>query len=327
MVSINCLTYNHEKYIRKCLDGFLMQKTNFKFEVLIHDDASTDHTADIIREYEKKYPDIIKPIYQKENQYSKGVKISFTYQYPRAKGKYIAVCEGDDFWTDELKLQKQFDALENNQDCWMCVHKVQHVSENGDKRNLFRPDAQINAGMINSRHFVELIENWAFQTSSYFCRKIPELCDIEMLPKFFFATDVGDTPLMLLFATKGNVFYIDEIMSCYRQGAADSWHNSFKKLSSSKKISHYQKQIDMIEEFDSYSNNKFHDICEHLILCLQYVITKQKGNFLKIFKAEFKQFYNKEKATGLNPLHETIGYAFPWLIRIKRGLKLKKHGK
>ena len=108
MVSVICNTYNHEKYIKSALDGFVMQKTNFEYEVLIHDDASTDSTADIIREYEKKYPDIIKPIYQSENQYSKKVPISKTYQYSRAKGKYIAICEGDDYWTDPFKLQKQF---------------------------------------------------------------------------------------------------------------------------------------------------------------------------------------------------------------------------
>lgn len=87
----------------------MQQKTNFPIEVLIHDDASTDGTQDIIREYEKKYPNIVKPIYQKENQYSKGVKVSLVYNYSRARGKYIALCEGDDYWTDPYKLQKQVD--------------------------------------------------------------------------------------------------------------------------------------------------------------------------------------------------------------------------
>ena len=96
LVSVCTLAYNHEPYIRECLDGILMQKTNFAFELLIHDDASTDGTADIIREYETKYPDIIKPIYQTENQYRKRIRINSTYNFPRAKGKYIALCEGDD---------------------------------------------------------------------------------------------------------------------------------------------------------------------------------------------------------------------------------------
>ena len=116
LVTVVSLAYNHEPYIRQCLEGFVMQKTNFAFEVLIHDDASTDGTADIIREYELKYPDIIKPIYQKENQYSKGVFIEKTFLYPNAKGKYIAECEGDDYWIDPYKLQKQVDFLEANPD-------------------------------------------------------------------------------------------------------------------------------------------------------------------------------------------------------------------
>lgn len=120
VVSVICNTYNHEPYIRQCLDGFVMQKTDFSFEVLIHDDASTDKTADIIREYEAQYPDIIKPIYQAENQYSKKTGIMKTFQYPRVKGKYIALCEGDDYWIDPLKLQKQVDFMEANPKCSLC---------------------------------------------------------------------------------------------------------------------------------------------------------------------------------------------------------------
>ena len=106
MVSVICLCYNHENYVKDALEGFVKQKTTFPFEVLIHDDASTDKSAEIIREYEAKYPDIIKPTYQTENQYSQGVKILRTYLLPKVRGKYIAFCEGDDFWTDENKLQK-----------------------------------------------------------------------------------------------------------------------------------------------------------------------------------------------------------------------------
>lgn len=116
LVSICCLAYNHGPYIRQCIEGFLMQKTTFPIEILIHDDASTDNTAEIIREYEAKFPIIIKPIYQIENQYSKGVGVSRVFQFPRAKGKYIALCEGDDYWIDPLKLQKQIEFLEMHQE-------------------------------------------------------------------------------------------------------------------------------------------------------------------------------------------------------------------
>lgn len=121
LVSITCITYNHAPYIRQCLDGFLMQQCNFDFEILIHDDASTDETQDIIREYQHKYPNIIKPILQTENQYSKGVRgINFKFNFPRAKGRFIALCEGDDYWIDPLKLQKQVDFLNNNSDYIAC---------------------------------------------------------------------------------------------------------------------------------------------------------------------------------------------------------------
>lgn len=99
-VSVCCITYNQEKYICKALDSFVSQKTNFKFEILVHDDASTDSTSAIIKEYEEKYPELVKGIYEEENQYLKGAKVSFLL-YPYAKGDFIALCEGDDFWCDE----------------------------------------------------------------------------------------------------------------------------------------------------------------------------------------------------------------------------------
>lgn len=131
MVSICCLAYNHVNFISDALEGFLMQETDFGYEILVHDDASTDGTADVIREYEKKYPDLIKPIYQTENQYSKGVKIAPTFNYPRAKGKYIAFCEGDDYWTDPRKLQIQFDYMEEHPEVVCCYHGDYVLTEEG----------------------------------------------------------------------------------------------------------------------------------------------------------------------------------------------------
>lgn len=116
MVTIRCITYNHEPYIRQCLEGFVMQKTNFRFEAIVHDDASTDGTAAIIEEYAKKYPDIIKPIFETENQYSKRDGSIRRIMNEHTHGKYVAMCEGDDYWIDPLKLQKQVDFLENHND-------------------------------------------------------------------------------------------------------------------------------------------------------------------------------------------------------------------
>src|SRR5690606_16372266 len=135
LVSICCITFNHVNFIRDAIDGFLMQKTDFPFQILIHDDASTDGTEEIIREYESNHPDIIKPIYETENQYVKGRKGSRTFNFPRAKGKYIAMCEGDDYWIDSLKLQKQVDFLEANPTFSGTFHETRVTIENNDQES------------------------------------------------------------------------------------------------------------------------------------------------------------------------------------------------
>lgn len=127
LVSIRCAVYNHEPYLRQCLDGFVMQKTTFPFEAIVHDDASTDGSAAIIREYAEKYPDIIKPIYESENQYSKGgsiAKIMNDAMHPNSK--YVALCEGDDYWTDPYKLQMQVDIMEADESIGL-VHTLAKV--------------------------------------------------------------------------------------------------------------------------------------------------------------------------------------------------------
>lgn len=133
-VSVCCITYNHENFISEALDGFLMQETNFPFEVIVRDDASPDRTADIIREYEKKYPNIIKPIYELENGYQKGIKPS-SVTFKKAVGKYIALCEGDDYWTDEKKLQIQKDFLDKNEEYVICYTDVEAFDNSGVLRS------------------------------------------------------------------------------------------------------------------------------------------------------------------------------------------------
>lgn len=136
-VTILCLTYNHESYIRQCLDEFVMQQTNFRFEAIVHDDASTDSTTDIIREYAEKYPDIIKPIYETENQYSKHDGSLGRIMTAAVHGKYVAFCEGDDYWTDPLKLQKQIDFLESHPDYGAVYTDFDgYVQETGERKDM-----------------------------------------------------------------------------------------------------------------------------------------------------------------------------------------------
>lgn len=131
LVSICCITYNHQSYLREAVDGFLMQETDFPFEIIIHDDASQDGTTDIVNTYAEHFPDIIKTIIQTENQYSKGGLINPRFVFPKARGRYIALCEGDDYWTDKTKLQKQVDFLEKNPEYVITYTDCQPFDENG----------------------------------------------------------------------------------------------------------------------------------------------------------------------------------------------------
>lgn len=264
MVSICCPVYNHEKYLRKCLDGFINQKTNFKFEVLIHDDASTDNSATIIREYEKRYPDIIKPIYQKENQYSKGVKISFIYQYPRAKGKYIALCEGDDYWCDDNKLQTQVEYLETHDNCSMCFHSTKMINCKTDeeciqsayKKNCIAPTSDI---IIGGGMFVP--------TASIVFRK-KYICEI---PDYFYKADVGDYPLQIHLASKGDVYFFSKAMSVYRYDREGSWTERHLNQSIEEKKKHWRVECEWLEDFNKETSYQYTKAVANQILVYQYL--------------------------------------------------------
>ena len=234
LVSVLTLAYNQAPYIRECLNGILMQKTNFAFELLIHDDASTDGTADIIREYEAKYPDIIKPIYQKENQYTRGGKIMERFMYPRAKGKYIALCEGDDYWTDPLKLQKQVDFMEANPEYSLCFHACSIKFEDG-----ITPKKLYSEWEERDYSCYEILKEWTIPTVSSLFRK-------EILEKGYYKYITnkniiyGDNILFSFLATYGKVRNIStQEMSVYRRNCGsvinksiniDKYHKHFNVI-------------------------------------------------------------------------------------------------
>lgn len=258
MVSVGCITYNQEKYIRKCLDGLVMQKTTFKYEIVIHDDASTDDTADIIREYESKYPDLIKPIYETENQYSKGVKLGKEIMNPLMKGKYLAVCEGDDYWCDEYKLQKQFDVMENNPNCHLCVHRVQAINSDGTINEKQYPNKSLASKTFSSEDFMKYIgcQSYPFQTSSYF-RRLDDVNEYNNNPpEFVRISDTGDVVALMYLGSIGDVCYIDEIMSCYRLSSNGSWTQSMMQ-DFKKKLDHAKLMVKVYDLFFEYTDNKF----------------------------------------------------------------------
>lgn len=220
LVSISCITYNHAPYIRQCLDGFMMQQTNFAFEVLIHDDASTDGTTEIIKEYEAKFPDIIKPIFQTENQYSKGIKISATFNFPRVKGKYIAMCEGDDFWTDPLKLQKQVDFLEANSDYVICSHYFNLYSQNQNKYICIAP-CSITGNMVFDIEYYVSRADWVTQPNTIMFKK--ECLSINEYLKY---NKSKDLTLFYYLLKKGKGMLLKDIMSVYRSHDNGIWQGA-----------------------------------------------------------------------------------------------------
>lgn len=219
-VSICCITYNHENFIRQTLDGFIMQETNFPFEIIIHDDASTDKTADIIREYEAKYPNIIKPVYQTENQMSQGVNVSNKFVYSKIQGEYVAICEGDDYWTDKTKLQKQVDFLDTHSDYSICFHPVTVKYEDGSLPDYFYPKPDFIQGDTLAVEYL-LFANY-IQTNSVMYRwrfKFQE--ELESL----FTNDAipSDWFLHLLHAHVGKIGFLKEPMAVYRRHPGGIW--------------------------------------------------------------------------------------------------------
>lgn len=213
LVSICSLTYNHAPYIRQCLDGILMQQTDFAFEIIINDDCSTDGTTEIIREYAEKYPEIIKPIFHDENQYQKGLRGFFhRFVFPIAQGKYIALCEGDDYWTDPLKLQKQVDFLESHPDYSLCFHNaIVHYED--------RKTSDCPFGKIEDRDYtdVEIYENWIIPTASVIIRKDVVKSELYIKTSKEKRFVYGDIVLFLTASRCGKMHGFPEIMSIYRK--------------------------------------------------------------------------------------------------------------
>lgn len=259
IVSICCTTYNHGKYIADCLEGFLAQKTTFAFEIIIHDDASKDETTRIIEIYRTRYPHIIKPIYQEENQYSKGIKIGATYIAPKVKGKYVATCEGDDFWIDPYKLQKQVDFLESNPEYIMCFHRVAVVDR--EKKFLGR---YLGPKAKSSREIsmVEAVTGGVIHVSS---RVIRSKYYTGPRPDWMNNARHGDYAYAMYLAAEGKIFYLNEVMSCYRCGVENSLMTKFRQnYSKENDINYHKNRIETLELADEYYEKRF----EHEIGCV-----------------------------------------------------------
>ncbi len=254
LVSIQCLVFNHERYLRQCLDGFVMQQTSFPFEAIVHDDASTDGSAAIIREYAEKYPDIIKPIFETENQYSKhdGSLRRVVHAAIHPAAKYVAICEGDDYWTDPHKLQIQVDYLSSHDTCSMCWHDAKKMDARtcrifGDHRRYRKDTTCSTEDMI-------ILGGGGCPTASIIYRR-----DIlAHAPDLFFDRHVGDYPLQLYLAFNGYVRYIDRPMSVYRIHVPGSWTSSMAvntNIEERKKL--WSMTIKLFDDYNEYSDFQY----------------------------------------------------------------------
>lgn len=244
IVSICCTTFNHENHIKDAIEGFLTQKTTFTFEIIVHDDASTDNTASIIRHYEKQYPDLFKCIYQTENQWSKGIKPSPTFIWPKAKGKYLALCEGDDYWTDPLKLQKQVNFLESNKEYGL-VHTdsdLLHEINNKLEKSLHLKN---NIKIPNGYIYDDLLIRNFIKTLTVVFRK-------DLLPENLFDFNVGDYPLWLKISLDSKIGYISNSTSVYRKRI-----NSMSNFTDMRREYEFKKGTHRIKQYfiDTYGCN------------------------------------------------------------------------
>jgi glycosyltransferase involved in cell wall biosynthesis len=278
ILSVAIVTYNHEKYISKCIESIVSQKTNFKFEIVIGEDCSTDKTREIVKWFKGKYPEIISPIYNRENFGKKYKPSSGRGNYinvlKKCNGKYIAVCEGDDYWIDPLKLQKQIDYLESNHNYSACVHQVAvNYKSNDDQHVLFtkRPNKEV---VIDN-----MLESSYFHASSWVFNK--DLFN----PLDYVGNDIllRDHPSFILCATKGKIGFLNEIMSVYMKNP----------YGLSSRISHkqiYEANLKMIDGLYTEIGKGFKWRRHYMIAhqCKVYIYNSDNLSSVEVYKLYFK---------------------------------------
>lgn len=281
LVSIICITFNQKKYIKQTLDGFLNQKTNFNFEILIHDDASTDMTASILQEYAQEYPEIVKPIFETENQYSKGTFQFVNDMFIAAQGKYIAMCEGDDYWTDPLKLQKQVDFLEANSDYSLCFHSVNIFYEDRSRKDHISPDTKTPTSYTIGNL---LKDNYIYTCSVMYRAQPYEKLVNSVLPQ--------DIYLHLFHAQNGKIGFIKDVMAAYRKQSEGIWWDSGKHMTKIYKKHRFQLTKLFSELLKIFGNEpKYaHIINQHVDHLFRTFIDIDTDEKLALFQETAKDF-------------------------------------
>ena len=294
-ISVIMTAYNHEQYIRDAIKSVLDQKGTFELEIIIHDDASSDKTPMIMKEYEANNSDKIKCIYQKKNQYSKGVDI-WSLMIQQSTGEYIAICECDDYWCDQWKLSKQLSILKTYEDCSFVMHNVWILNEKNKTRDLLNTFPK--TGFYEHEDNVKVGLGTRFPaTASYFFRKK----DWNNMPAFFLQYSVKDYPVRQYYACLGKIYYFSEPMSVYRYLCPGSYMEGVienRKKDSSKYLKYITEMDDFYTRYDEYTNFKFH------IILQKKIISDILGLFISVESDDIERMVADKK---LNPkIIETI---------------------
>lgn len=318
LLSVVLVTYNQENYLIQALDGILMQETDFPFEVVTHDDCSTDNTVNILREYAKKYPTIIKLVLQKENQYSQGKKIE-NIIFKQTAGKYIATCEGDDYWIDPHKLQIQLDEMRKIKNCQMSFHPaIDKWEDKSKKDNVTTKHADGNKLFTVNEIIIG---------GGGFCPTASLIIEKEAvmnMPPWFEKAPVGDYFIQIFGSLKGGALYIDRPMSVYRLNAIGSWNSAMVDIK--KKEIATGKMLDTLEVMDKYFNYKFHsEISQvksdtHLELSLAYLINKNFEKFKKNIISSYDLASKKSKKLLLSYYLKDLPFILLSIVKLTKKL-------
>lgn len=246
-ISVMCITYNQAEYIRDALEGILAQRTSFAFEILVHDDASTDGTDEILKEYQEKYPDKIRLFLEEENQYSKGADITRDFLLPHVRGKYMACCEGDDYWIYYGKLQAQYDLMEAHPEVSLCYHNAVVYDESKDELNLNVIDHK--TGYVEDEDVIYPRKGW-YPTASVLCRTE------YMLSYHDLHAPTGDEGRRCYMACRGRLYFINEAWCVYRNRSKGSWNAKFD-LQEEVANKYICGCIRFLEEFNAYTCQKY----------------------------------------------------------------------
>lgn len=303
-VDIACTVYNHGKYLKESLDGMLMQKTNFPYRIIIHDDASTDNSSEIIREYQATYPDKIVAVIEEENLYQNGKSI-YAKMFGYYTAKYIASCEGDDYWIDENKLQKQIDYLEANSDCVACYHNILPVNEAGEY------DESLRIGYVllpEGDYTQKEIRRFCLktQTASLVRRNINPFMIEEDKKAYQIAKCNGDEKVLILYGTIGRIHYLPDVMAAHRRVfLGDSYTaRQANKSELERFISGQQRYIEKCKLYQYLSGKKRYPYIQVLHNDIMFTVRKHK----ELRKEDLHELYSSFKF----PIYAYLGYG-PYL--------------